>query len=171
MKARVATKIGKNVLGIYDDEKIIGHRHTAAIGFVSGDEIFDGGIYECDICKTEFLPDTYDYRWDTPSGKLEDGCLFWDDQLPEDYYWDNHKGPHLNAVCPGGGRWNIDSRASNCRRKDDRTTRCWRRTGVPPNVHTMDCGCGAGAGSIYINQGAGPPTEWHGYLHHGEFHT
>lgn len=171
MKARLATRIGKVVLGAYEDEKTIGHRHSAAIGEVSWDEVFDGGMYVCDICGQEFNPDTGGGRYDTPSGQLEEGCLYWDDSLPETAYWDNHKGPHLMAVCPGGGRWNIDSRASNCRRRDDRTTRCWKREGTPPNIHTMECGCGAGAGSVFINQGGGPPTEWHGYLHHGEFHT
>lgn len=169
MKARLATKIGLTVLGVYADEKRIDHRHKAAISQVPLEEIFDGGTYECDICKQEFEPDTFDFRWDTPSGELEPGCLYWDDLLPENYWWDNHKGPHLSAILPTGAHWTIDSRAGNCNRKDDRTTRCWRREGVPPNVHTMDCGCGAGAGSIYSEQGG--PREWHGFLHHGEFHT
>lgn len=170
MKARFAQKIGRVVLGVYVDPKTEGHRHTATISRkVSGREIFDGGSYCCDVCKQKFLPDTYDDLWDTPSGELEPGCLFWYYNYPENFWWDNHKGPHLWAVLPTGARWCIDSRASNCNRPNDRTTRCWRREGTPPNINTMDCGCGAGAGSIYAEQGG--PREWHGFLHHGEFHT
>lgn len=169
MKARLATVIGKFVYGDYGLKDHVEVRHRAAVGKVPYDEIFDGGTYRCDECGETFKPDTAGPRYDTPSGRLEAGCLFWDYDLPENYYWDNHKGPHLNAMLPNGHRWNIDSRASNCRRANDRNTRCWRRTGEPPNVHTSDCGCGAGAGSIFSNQGS--PDEWHGYLHHGEFHT
>lgn len=169
MKARLATPIGKLIIGEYISG--VAHRHEAAVGKVSHDEVFDGGQYQCDECKEMFKPDTWGTRYDTPSGKLEPGCLWWNNDLPENYYWDNHKGPHLYAMTPNGHFWNIDSRASNCGSPNDRLHRCWVRTGKVPNIHVGKDGhtCVAGAGSIWANKGE--PDEWHGYLHHGEFHT
>lgn len=106
------------------------------------------------------------HLWDTPSGKLEPGCLFWVDYLPINMYWDNHVGPHLYAMLPNGHEWNIDSRASNCGSPNDRTHRCWRRHGDPEtgNVHVDKNGetCSAGAGSIQSGN-------YHGFLNNGEF--
>ena len=78
-----------------------------------------------------------------------------------DWDWDNlFEGP-LHVKTPGGD-WNIDSRASNCTRPDDRTHRCWCRHGEPPNLHVDKAGdtCSAGAGSIICGN-------YHGFLHHG----
>lgn len=102
--------------------------------------------------------------YDTPSGKLEPGNLYWVSYLPENMYWDNHKGPHLHAILPNGYGWNIDSRASNCTKPEDRTHRCWVRHGEVPNIHVDKNGhtCSAGAGSIIGG-------DWHGFLHHGQF--
>ncbi|MEI7424351.1 MAG: hypothetical protein WCK18_19785 [Prolixibacteraceae bacterium] len=102
--------------------------------------------------------------YDTPSGKLEPGCLFWSDWLPEDMYWDNHTGPQLHAVLPNGQQWNIDSRASNCTMPNDRSHRCWCRHGEIPNISVDKNGqtCSAGAGSIAV-------PGWHGFLTNGEF--
>lgn len=104
--------------------------------------------------------------YDTESGKLEPGCLFWNDWLPENTYWDNHKGAHLSVVLPNGRDWNIDSRASNCGLPNDRTHRCWCRHGEPEKgvIHVDKNGltCNAGAGSIQIDN-------YHGFLHNNKF--
>lgn len=100
--------------------------------------------------------------YDTPSGKLEPGCLYWVD----DYRgrcsarWTNCDGRHLHGVLPNGHRWDIDSRASNCGSPDDTEHRCWVRHGEPPNVHVDKNGltCTAGAGSILAG-------DYHGFLH------
>lgn len=75
--------------------------------------------------------------------------------------WDNQTEPPLIVATPGGS-WNIDSRASNCARADDRTHRCWCRHGETPNIHVDKCGdtCAAGAGSIMCGN-------YHGFLHNG----
>lgn len=102
--------------------------------------------------------------YDTPSGELEPGCLFWADWYPENMYWDNHTGPHLCAVLPNGHHWNIDSRASNCTLPNDRKHRCWCRHGEVPNITVNKNGntCSAGGGSIAV-------SGWHGFLTNGEF--
>lgn len=72
----------------------------------------------------------------------------------------------LNAVCPGGARWCIDSRANNCTMPKDEKHRCWVRHGDPRTgpVHVDKNGltCKAGAGSIKTGN-------WHGFLDHGYF--
>lgn len=76
-------------------------------------------------------------------------------------YWANCSGTHWIVRCPGGMSWDINSRASNCDKKDERTHRCWVAHGDPP-LHVDKAGhtCGAGAGSIQTDN-------WHGFLHHG----
>ncbi len=103
-------------------------------------------------------------KYDTPSGELEPGNLFWNTWYPDNMFWDNHSWPHLMAILPNGYEWCIDSRASNCGMPDDRTHRCWVRHGEVPNIHVDKNGntCNAGAGSIWIE-------DYHGYLHNGEF--
>lgn len=75
-------------------------------------------------------------------------------------------GKVLCAICPGGGAWCINSRASNCSRRDDETHRCWVRHGDPRagTIHVDKNGntCAAGAGSIISGK-------WHGFLHNGHF--
>lgn len=102
--------------------------------------------------------------YDTPSGELEPGNIFWNDWYPENLYWDNHKGPHLMAVLPNGNEWCIDSRASNCTMPEDRTHRCWCRHGEPPDITVDKNGhtCAAGAGSIMSG-------DYHGFLTNGVF--
>ena len=102
--------------------------------------------------------------YDTPSGKIEPGCIYWADWYPDNMFWDNHKGPHLLAMLPNGWIWIIDSRASNCTLPNDRLHRCWCRHGEPPNITVDKNGltCAAGAGSI---QGG----SYHGFLTNGEF--
>ena len=100
--------------------------------------------------------------YDTPSGELEAGCMYWADWYPENMNWDNHKGAHLIVVLPNGDHWNIDSRASNCTMKEDRTHRCWCRHGEPPSITVDKKGhtCRAGAGSIMSGN-------YHGFLRNG----
>lgn len=75
----------------------------------------------------------------------------------------------LSIACKtlGGRTWYIDSRASNCTRKDDNGHRCWVRHGTVGGRLTVDKAgstCAAGAGSFYM----GPNNEWHGFLRDGK---
>lgn len=181
MKAILATRIGLVALGEWsekctkapvdrDNTKRQGRHEKLFMGATEWEQATGEKFLICDLCKEPFYVSSGTTHYDTPSGDLEPGCLYWDHSLPDDYYWDNQNGPSLCAVLPEGSYWNIDSRASNCTMKDDRTHRCWVRTGEPPNIHVGKDGhtCQAGAGSILVNQGT--PSEWHGFLHHGEFH-
>jgi len=77
-------------------------------------------------------------------------------------------GRTLIVRCPDGHDWIIDSRASNCTKKDDNAHWCWVRHGKPEDgtLHVDKNGntCAAGAGSIDTGK-------WHGFLHNGELHT
>lgn len=125
--------------------------------------------------------------YDTPSGKLEPGNLFWAEWLPHKEIapgvfecttwknsdgtirsrgWTNCTGRHLYAVLPNGQHWDIDSRASNCTLPDDTEHRCWIRTGNP-ETEKVSAGkqgytCSAGAGSIAAG-------DYHGFLTDGRF--
>lgn len=71
-------------------------------------------------------------------------------------------GQSLVVKTPGGD-WLVDSEASNCDRKGDKTHRCWVRHGEAPAITVDKSGgltCGAGAGSIQIGG-------YHGYLRDG----
>jgi hypothetical protein len=106
--------------------------------------------------------------WDTPSGRLEPGCMYyasWYDCRARGHCyrgWTNCDGRHLYVVLPNGHEWDIDSRASNCNRPDDTEHRCWVRGGEPPNVTAGKDGntCSAGAGSIASG-------DYHGFLRDG----
>lgn len=116
--------------------------------------------------------------WDTPSGELEPGCLYWKDwdhkaldgaPRPCPTFsggWADCPGRHLMVVCPNGRQWDIDSRANNCTRPNDDRHRCWVRHGDPETgdvtVDKDGATCEAGAGSIQAG-------DYHGYLHDGEF--
>lgn len=66
-------------------------------------------------------------------------------------YWDNCPGRHLFIVCPDGRWWNVDGRANNCAKPDDRNHRCWTTHGDPStgDFYVDNQGnCGAGGGSI-----------------------
>lgn len=81
-------------------------------------------------------------------------------------YWDNCDGTHTFGILPNGDQWNIDSRASNCTMREDRTHRCWVKTGSAA-AGTLDVGkgghtCAAGAGSILVDG-------WHGFLRNFEW--
>jgi hypothetical protein len=103
--------------------------------------------------------------YNTPSGDLEPGCLYYAPWY-DDVYWDNQSTPSLCAICPNGGHWVIDGRASNCTMPEDKTHRCWVRHGDPENgtIHVDKNGhtCAAGGGSIISG-------DYHGFLHNGEF--
>jgi hypothetical protein len=162
MKTRLATPIGKYLIVILKSgEKII-------------DEELDLNISDSEIklkYDWEKLTNKYgelkaigtDIKYDTPSGKLEPGCFFWNDYLPEKAYFDNQEGPMLMLVLPNGNHWNIDSRASNCGNIQDRQHRCWCRHGEVPNITVDKNGltCNAGAGSIQSGN-------YHGFLKNGE---
>lgn len=69
-------------------------------------------------------------------------------------------GRCLVVRLPDGVDWIIDSRASNCDRRDVRHN-CWKRTGTPPNVNVTKGGpCTKGAGSILTEK-------YHGHLRNG----
>jgi len=67
-------------------------------------------------------------------------------------------------VCrlPDGSDWQIDSEASNCTRKGDRTHRCWVRHGIAPDFNIDKDGptCDVGCGSI-------KSPGYHGFLRNG----
>jgi hypothetical protein len=73
-------------------------------------------------------------------------------------------GRCLIVKCPDGHDWMIDSRASNCTRRDDNEHHCWVRHGRPEDgtLHVDKNGntCAAGAGSILT-------PKWHGFLRNG----
>lgn len=101
--------------------------------------------------------------YDSPSGQPEAGDVYqlrWHDP-GECPYWDNCDGTHTYGILPNGHTWDMDSRASNCDKKADRTHRCWVKQGSA-EAGSLDVGkggntCGAGAGSILVDG-------WHGFL-------
>lgn len=97
------------------------------------------------------------------------GGLFYDEYDGRLFNGSDAPGPdgkYLIVVCPNGRRWNIDSRASNCTKKDDNKHKCWVRHGDPREgkLHVDKNGvtCQAGAGSIVAG-------DYHGFLHNGSF--
>jgi len=104
--------------------------------------------------------------YNTDSGKPEPGDMFWRESYKtephKNFYWDNAEENDLIVILPNGMEWNIDSRASNCTLPNDRTHRCWHRTGTPPNITVTRGGCPVGAGSIRSGN-------YHGFLRNGEF--
>lgn len=114
--------------------------------------------------------------YDTPSGGLEPGCLFWatwftthnanGNPISETcvFHETGCNGHHLHAILPNGHEWDIDGRASNCTLPNDRVHRCWVRHGEPPDVTVDKAGrtCSAGGGSIMAG-------DYHGFLRNGEF--
>jgi hypothetical protein len=85
--------------------------------------------------------------------------------------WSNCDGKHLIIILPNGRHWDVDSRAGNCSKREDRTHRCWVRRGdVRDGTLPVDKDgdtCGAGAGSI-LSHGYGSHPDYHGHLQHGE---
>lgn len=89
--------------------------------------------------------------------------------------WENCSGLHLNVMLPGEWSWDINSRASNCDRRNDFQHRCWVLHGDPETgvVHVDKAGltCNAGAGSILVPSSKKLPNGWHGFLDHGHLCT
>jgi hypothetical protein len=165
MKARLATEIGRRLTFTLTNRVRIEVNKLFPVGMQHEDlpEEFTWDYlkmnYHLDITSCGLHP-----VYDTPSGKIEPGCLYWAEYFPEDMYWDNMEGPHLLAMLPNGNLWDIDSRASNCTLPNDRLHRCWCRHGEPPNITVDKKGltCKAGAGSILSGN-------YHGFLIKGEF--
>lgn len=98
------------------------------------------------------------YPWNFPIG-----AMWIEMHKPgECLYWDNCDGLHVHIRVPGGLYWDVDSRASNCTKKEDKLHRCWVRHGIIPNLTVDKAGltCSAGAGSIQTEN-------WHGFLRGG----
>lgn len=105
--------------------------------------------------------------YDTSSGSPEPGCIY-ESRWHEDSgcpYWSNCTGVHVQCLLPNGDHWDMDSRASNCTLKDDKTHRCWVRHGSYKDgtitVNKDGFTCAAGAGSIAVEG-------WHGFLTNGQ---
>lgn len=152
---------------------------------------------KCDHC--DYLFTEEDARQHFTDSIYVDGCgneyslnsrtpgMMWDANWMHD--WEEFTGPDglsLHVICPDGGEWCIDGRASNCdspcehcgktyaqhkdnqacgKYKDVRPHKCWVRHGTPPNITVDKNGitCGAGAGSIMSHNG------YHGFLRDGQF--
>lgn len=115
--------------------------------------------------KPDFNSDIKEGRWTVHN--LPPGAMFYPDWLqPEEGEWRFYEpgpdGKVLAVICPNGRQWIIDSEASNCTRKGDRTHHCWIRHGVPPLITVDKNGntCQAGAGSIQAG-------DYHGFLRNG----
>lgn len=170
--------LGNGRAGYHNAENALGTTPTVGDwNFMGSPEDYadDRWPTKCDHCDATVPEDARKqvFRrrlYDSDSGIPERGDLFWAEHYgTEDggcVFHDNCKGTHLFAVLPNGNQWDIDGRASNCTRKDDRLHRCWIREGTPPNVNvTKGKGadtCKAGAGSIASGG-------YHGFLRNGAF--
>lgn len=96
------------------------------------------------------------------SREREDGAELHPDKWPPI----GRDGRSIVCLVPGNGGpswWYIDSKASNCTRRDAPGHRCWVRHGtVGEQLHVDKNGdtCSAGAGSISM-------PGYHGFLHNG----
>ena len=117
---------------------------------------FENGSVTSPIYKRTDTGEEMTWR-DAPIGAMM--YADWMDDCPE------YLGPDGKCliVKTPGGEWYVDSRASNCTRKDDKIHRCWVRHGTPPNITVDKNGntCAAGAGSIMMGK-------YHGFLRNGE---
>jgi hypothetical protein len=158
-----------------------GDRHKAEKlfpGISRGQELPDGRHDATCACGRSFGESEWtghgEPRWrrhDTGEelrGKLPPGALY---EETEPYKEQDGRrcvgadGKCIVCVTPGGHWW-IDSRASNCTKKQDIEHRCWVRHGtVGDKIHVDKNGntCAAGAGSIMCGG-------WHGFLHNGELY-
>lgn len=151
-----------------DDRYVGGNMHDYSI---------DRWPTKCDNCEATIpQDDSIEIRrmifrqdvYNTDSGKPEPGDLFYRTNLRgekgECYMHENCDGKHLHAITPNGMEWNIDGRASNCTKPEDKIHRCWVREGTPPNITVGKGGntCSAGAGSIITG-------DYHGFIRNGEF--
>ena len=92
------------------------------------------------------------------------GALFHASWLEDFAEFRGADGIALVVRLPNGHDWLVDSKASNCTRKDDKVHKCWCRHGDPRtgSLHVDKAGdtCAAGAGSIQSG-------DYHGFLQHG----
>jgi len=95
-----------------------------------------------------------------PLRKAGPGAMWYADWQPDE--WKGLDGHSLMVCLPNGRHWSVDSRASNCTRKDDKVHKCWCRHGEVPVITVDKVGdtCSAGAGSILAGN-------WHGFLRNG----
>lgn len=160
---KFATAIGWRAVEIGDNSNC---KHCNDYNIFGGsDEVGEwSGLQICDKCGEKFNPDHLKRKYNTPSGFLEVGNLYWNTWEDKNQYWDNQFTDHLMCVLPNGSHWNIDSRASNCTMKEDRKHRCWVRHGEPEtspvNVDKRGHTCKAGQGSIKMG-------DYHGFLRNG----
>ena len=121
------------------------------------------------VVDREWEPNQYILGWINPltqerkehTSDFGPGAMFHAEWLPKNFNWDDESEPHLYVILPDGHYWDIDSRASNCPRPDDRNHRCWHREGTPPNLTvTKGPSWENGAGSVLT-------SSWHGYLRDG----
>jgi hypothetical protein len=131
-------------------------KNVCACGFVFRDEdnwqIFVDSLYT-----RKDTGDVFRLR-DAPPG-----AMWYGDWLPKNMYWDNKEDDNLFVMLPDHTDWCIDSRCNNCALPDDRTHRCWGRSGTPPNISAGKIGatCPAGGGSVKT-------PRFHGFLTNGE---
>lgn len=165
----------------------VGHRASPAWGW-GGDPVTCDAPYPdvtshldrrwpkvCERCGKAFGPlDVYQLNLDVlfdrtdggPRTTLRDapaGAMYWMDWFANQPGFCGPDGRALAVVLPGGHRWHVDGRASNCTRPNDDRHKCWVRTGEIPLITVGKDGntCAAGAGSIDIGS-------WHGFLQSGE---
>jgi hypothetical protein len=146
--------------------------------------IDDERLRKCEYCDYVFTDDDAWSVWQEPVMVRRDtnermtlrtapiGAM-WDAKWMGEF----HRGPDgicLTVRTPGGD-WDVDGRANNCGKKDEKWSEpghhyCWVRHGNPrsdpPSMHVDKNGntCNAGAGSIAIGN-------WHGFLDHGVLDT
>lgn len=185
MKAKLATEIGTraylriywsgncskgechNALNFLKDSLILKDWNMCGEPKDHADETWPTHCKDCgvEVPKEGITKQIHTKRlYDTLSGELEPGYLFWASWYPDNMFWDNHQGPHLCAILPNGREWIIDSRASNCGSPNDRVHRCWVRHGEAPEITVNKNGqtCSAGGGSIWVD-------DYHGFLQDGNF--
>ena len=106
-------------------------------------------------------PDTGEVFTGLNQYHLPVGAIYRRDEMEQFPEYCGTDGKSYTVITPGG-EWMIDSRASNCTRKDDKTHKCWCRHGEAPNFTVDKIGntCNAGAGSILIGG-------YHGFLRNG----
>ena len=154
MKVRLVEPIEKKLIAILKngDQKDVGKFPLEIEDFDTARNML--GIDEEKFFKEhgELIQWSIEFVYDTPSGELEAGCMYWAWWFPEGMIWDNHKGAYLIVVLPNGEHWNIDSRSSECTMEADKTHRCWCRHGEAPNITVDKDGhtCGAGTGEIQL---------------------
>jgi hypothetical protein len=106
--------------------------------------------------------------YDTPSGEPAPGDVYFAPCVYGSMCWVNCPGRHLWVVLPNGHPWDIDGRANNCKKPDDKIHRCWMRTGDPEmSIATLDVGKGTAAETCPAGGGSISVPGYHGFLRQG----